>query len=354
MGALRHSINEAWDIEQRPPLLQRKALDVALILGGTAILALSVSLTATHRLANVVDDEGDGGWLLAALLDVAGDVLPLVFVALGLLFLYRVLPMHKEPLRDIWPGALVAALGLAVVKLGLELYFEEFADLGAIYGSLGAAMALLIFVYAAANVIVFGAEFASEWARADDTTRAPRAARQQLAQLSSASSCSRSGPGGAHRLVLPRRARGSARPSRAARAPRRASPGRRASRRRARKTSGSLGMAAGSAAAIAAAGPRRAAALAAAQRLDLAQARAVHLDRVAVPRREVRLGDVASQASANCSGSSMPSRARSRRCWACIIPSVMPRPVDGLMQAHASASSATPVTAGRPSTTSRR
>jgi hypothetical protein len=29
-------------------------------------------------------------------------------------------------------------------------------------------MALLIFVYAASNVIVFGAEFASEWARADD------------------------------------------------------------------------------------------------------------------------------------------------------------------------------------------
>ena len=169
MGALRHSINEAWDIEDRPPLLQRKALDLALVLGGTSILALSVSLTATHRLANIVDDEGNGGGLLAALLDLAGDVLPIVFVALALLFLYRVLPMHKEPLRDIWPGAVVAALGLAVVKLGLELYFEQFADLGAIYGSLGAAMALLIFVYASANVIVFGAEFASEWARADDT-----------------------------------------------------------------------------------------------------------------------------------------------------------------------------------------
>ena len=102
-------------------------------------------------------------------------MLPLVFVAPGLLFLYRVLPMNKEPLRDIWPGAVVAALGLAVVKLGLELYFEQFADLGAIYGSLGAAMALLIFVYAAANVIVFGAEFASEWARADDSPT-PRAA----------------------------------------------------------------------------------------------------------------------------------------------------------------------------------
>ena len=40
MGALRHSINEAWDIEQRPPLLQRKALDLALVLGGTSILSL--------------------------------------------------------------------------------------------------------------------------------------------------------------------------------------------------------------------------------------------------------------------------------------------------------------------------
>lgn len=172
MGALRHSINEAWDIEDRPPLVKRKALDFALVLGGTSILALSVSLTATHRLAEVLDDES-GGWLLAALLEVAGDVLPILFVALGLLFLYRVLPMHREPLRDIWPGALVAALGLALVKQALELYFEQLADFGAIYGSLGAAMALLIFVYAAANVVVFGAEVASEWARDPDTRANP-------------------------------------------------------------------------------------------------------------------------------------------------------------------------------------
>jgi membrane protein len=169
MGALRHSINEAWDIEERPPLLKRKALDFALVLGGTSILALSVSLTAAHRLAGIVDDEAGGGWLLAALLDAAGNVLPFAFVTLAMLFLYRVLPMSREPLRDIWPGALVAAIGLTIVKFGLELYFEQLANFGAIYGSLGAAMALLVFVYAAANVVVFGAEFASEWARHPDT-----------------------------------------------------------------------------------------------------------------------------------------------------------------------------------------
>lgn len=168
MSALRHAINEAWDIHDRPPLLRRKALDVALILGATTILLLSLSVTATRRAADLLDDEAGGGWLVALLLDALGDVLPFLFVFAVILFLFRILPMRRPSLRDIWPGALVATIGLGVVKGGLELYFEELSDFGALYGSLGAFMALLIFVYAASLVILFGAEFASEWARLPD------------------------------------------------------------------------------------------------------------------------------------------------------------------------------------------
>ncbi len=156
MGALRHAINEAWDIHTRPPLLRRKALDVALVLGGTVVLALSLSVTASRRLADELD---------SSLLDEVGDVLPFVFTGVVVLFLYRVLPSPRPQTREIWPGALVAAVLLGVVREALELYFEELSDFGALYGSLGAAMALLVFVFAAANVLVFGAEFASEWSR---------------------------------------------------------------------------------------------------------------------------------------------------------------------------------------------
>ena len=82
-----------------------------------------------------------------------------------ILFLYRVLPSPRPRTREIWPGAVVAALLLRLVREALELYFEELSDFGALYGSLGALMALLVFVFAAANVLVFGAEFASEWSR---------------------------------------------------------------------------------------------------------------------------------------------------------------------------------------------
>ena len=58
MGALRHTINEAWDIHDRPPLLRRKALDLALVLGATLVLALSLAVTATRKAANVARRRG--------------------------------------------------------------------------------------------------------------------------------------------------------------------------------------------------------------------------------------------------------------------------------------------------------
>jgi membrane protein len=165
MGALRHAINEAWDIHTRPPLLRRKALDLALVLGGTVVLALSLSLTATRRLADELDERDEGESIGAELIDAVGDGLPLLFTGVVILFLYRVLPSPRPKTREIWPGAVVGALLLGLVREALELYFEELSDFGALYGSLGALMALLVFVFAAANVLVFGAEFASEWSR---------------------------------------------------------------------------------------------------------------------------------------------------------------------------------------------
>ena len=164
MGALRHTINEAWDIHERPPLLRRKALDLSLVLGATLVLALSLSVTATRRAAEVLDDE-EGGGIAASLLDFLGDALPFVFGGAVILFLYCVLPMHRQRPRAVWPGVLVAILLIALLREGLEIYFEHLADFGALYGSLGALMALLLFVYAAAMVLLFGAEFASEWTR---------------------------------------------------------------------------------------------------------------------------------------------------------------------------------------------
>lgn len=161
MGALRHAINQAWDIHTRPPLVRRKALDIALVLGASTVLVFSVSLSATREAADWL---GDAGWAL----DLVGDVLPFAFTVAVVLFLYRVLPSPRPKTKEIWPGAVVAALLISVTRGALEVYFEHLADFGALYGSLGALMALLIFVYAVSMILVFGAEYASEWSRLPD------------------------------------------------------------------------------------------------------------------------------------------------------------------------------------------
>jgi membrane protein len=134
------------------------------VLGATLVLALSLAVTATRKAANVLDDE-EGGGIVAGLLDLVGDALPFVFGGVVILFLYCVLPMHRQRPRDVWPGAVVAVGLIAILRGGLAVHFEHLSDFGALYGSLGALMALLLFVYAAAIVLLFGAEFASEWTR---------------------------------------------------------------------------------------------------------------------------------------------------------------------------------------------
>jgi membrane protein len=171
MGALRHSINQAWDIERRPSILKRKALDLALVVGAAVLVVFTLTLAATRRAEELLDDEGSGGWLASVALDVLGDVLPFFFAVAVILFLYRVLPWPRPEVREIWPGAVVAAALIGLTREALDAYFEHLADFGALYGSLGALMALLLFVYAVANVLVFGAEFASEWSRFNDAER---------------------------------------------------------------------------------------------------------------------------------------------------------------------------------------
>ena len=178
MSSLRYAINVAWDIDRNPPLVRRKALDLVLVLGVTVVLVISLSTSAARRAAALLQDETAVGPVAAGVLDGLGDVLPFLFTALAVLFLFRVLPLERPRLREIWPGAIVATLLLAVVKGALELYFEQLADFGALYGSLGALMALLLFLFGAGCVLVFAAEFASEWSRLPSDEECGRIVRE--------------------------------------------------------------------------------------------------------------------------------------------------------------------------------
>jgi membrane protein len=82
-------------------------------------------------------------------------------------------PMVREPwvvLRREWtwraslPGAALATVLWFASTLSFGFYVTRFANYGRVYGSLGAAIALMVWLYIIALTILIGAEFNAQWA----------------------------------------------------------------------------------------------------------------------------------------------------------------------------------------------
>src|ERR671917_521195 len=84
-------------------------------------------------------------------------------VALSLLavvvsLVYRFGPDVRQRFRSVSPGAALAVVSWAVSSVGFSFYLANFADYGVTYGSLGAAVGLLFYLYLTASVVLLGAE----------------------------------------------------------------------------------------------------------------------------------------------------------------------------------------------------
>lgn len=130
----------------------------------------------------VVLSIGGGIFLIIALLTVAGlpalipwpsgeDILLLalrwpvllVLSVLVLSALYRWGPdRHPRRLRYIWPGAVLASVLWLIAGAVFSIYVENWGNYEATFGSVSAAVVLLLWLYNSAQVLVLGAAFNAE------------------------------------------------------------------------------------------------------------------------------------------------------------------------------------------------
>jgi membrane protein len=176
MAALRSALARAWDAARPRPFLRGKLVDIGLV-GAVALLALlSLALTvAAHfvdRWLGAIGLATLGGW--AAWL--AGVLLPLLLAFAGTSFVYVAVPACKVPFRHTWPVAALVAVMLIGAQNLFALYVRHFANYNALYGSLGAVIAFMVFVQLSASVFLLGAEAISEWPRAQEIAARPATA----------------------------------------------------------------------------------------------------------------------------------------------------------------------------------
>jgi membrane protein len=100
-------------------------------------------------------------------------------VALSLLaavlsVVYRYGPDARQRFRSVVVGAAFAVALWAISSIGFSIYLANFANYGVTYGSLGAAVGLLLYLYLSASVVLLGAEVnAAIYHLASDRTMQP-------------------------------------------------------------------------------------------------------------------------------------------------------------------------------------
>jgi membrane protein len=87
-------------------------------------------------------------WLIATLTSIS--VIALIY--------HHAVP-RTQPWHSVVPGATLATIVWFSVTVGFRSYLQHFGDFTTIYGSLGVAMALLVWMYLISLVVLVGAEF---------------------------------------------------------------------------------------------------------------------------------------------------------------------------------------------------
>ena len=173
MKAVLDALNVAYEIEERRGVIRLNLVSLGFTLG--ALIAVLVMVGAVIGVPLVLSKLGlDPD---AELIVKAGRWPALALVLLSaLLILYRYgSSQSPKPLRWLLIGALAAVILWLVGSTLLSWYLSNFGNYTATFGSLGAAIGLMTWMWMSAIVILVGAELNSEIERHAIDTPEPRA-----------------------------------------------------------------------------------------------------------------------------------------------------------------------------------
>jgi membrane protein len=163
--ALQGALNHAWEVKPDPKqgglknFVVKRIFSVGMVLGIGFLLAVSMALTAGVSAVG----ERVGGGIPEPVMYVIELVLS--FAVLTVLFaaIYKILPDAEVAWRDVWVGAIATSLLFVAGKFGLGFYLGR-SEPGSAFGAAGALAIILVWVYYAGMILLFGAEFTQRWA----------------------------------------------------------------------------------------------------------------------------------------------------------------------------------------------
>jgi len=165
-GSITRAVNRAWKIHKKVPFYKEKPRQIVMALALAVLFVISISITSIFQWAGAIEignksvDDMVGGSGISLILKLT------VFIVTFLLFLlvYKLTPYTKTYWKDVWPGALVAALLFEVAKNLFVWYLDNFGQYNQLYGNIASVVVLMFWAYVSAYILIIGAEVSSIFA----------------------------------------------------------------------------------------------------------------------------------------------------------------------------------------------
>lgn len=173
-GAIMTALNVVYEQPERRSLVRTTLISFVMIIG--AVLVGLVGISAASVLALVGKFAAGLGSLAAFAINIVTWVVAAVLASAGIGATYRYAPdRHNAKWRWLSLGSGLATLLWLIATLGFGAYAASLGNYNATYGSLGAVVVLLMWLFVSAYAILLGAEINAESERqtARDTTTGP-------------------------------------------------------------------------------------------------------------------------------------------------------------------------------------
>jgi membrane protein len=122
-----------------------------------ATLLVAVGSKFETRLLSAIDPDFSI-YILLLWGAIRWGIATLTSIAVIALIYHHAVP-RTQPWHSVMPGAVLATILWFTTTVGFRAYLQHFGDFATIYGSLGAVMALLVWMYLISLVVLVGAEF---------------------------------------------------------------------------------------------------------------------------------------------------------------------------------------------------
>jgi membrane protein len=156
-NSIRASLNTAWGIRKPQHILKGQLINLIMMIGAAILLFLSVLITVFLSTVSEQGIQMAGAELVRSslIVRILANILATGLAFLVFLLLYKFIPGIRPKWKDIWLGALAAAISFEITKIIFLVYLRVFNPYNLVYGSIGALIAFLMWTYLSALVFLF-------------------------------------------------------------------------------------------------------------------------------------------------------------------------------------------------------